>query len=158
MENKERTYELRSEKVRSIVGQIPPALISYGTIILFAVLLALFSIAYFMPYKQVYSGTITFYDISEPITTTYISFANDNTLTNINEPTPFTIHLDGQNLDVQLRSVKNIRDTLNRYPAIVTLSPEQKEWLPKLRNGTFNFTIVEHNGNLLGHLIPVFKQ
>lgn len=158
MEEKERTYELRSEKVRSIVGQIPPALVRYGTIILFVVLLVLFGIAYFMPYKQVYSGSITFYEVSEPNTTAYITFANGKALTSIEEPTYLAIHIEDHDLDVQLRSIENKRDALNRYPVIVTLSRERKEWLPKLQNGTLDFTIVENHGNLLGHLIPVFKQ
>lgn len=157
MEKQEKSYELRSEKMRSIVGQIPPALVRYGTIILFAVLMVLFGIAYFMPYKQVYSGTITFYDLSEPSTTAYISYANGKVLTNIEEPIPLTPHLETEDLDVQLKSIENRRDTLNRYPSIVVLPPEQKRWLPKLQNSTFDFTIVENNGNLLGHLIPVLS-
>lgn len=122
MEDKERTYELRSEKVRSIVGQIPPALVRYGTIILFAVLLVLFGIAYFMPYKQVYSGSISFYNVTEPATTAYITFTNDKALTRIDKPIHLTIHLESQNLDVQLRSIENRRDTLNRYSAIIEVN------------------------------------
>lgn len=157
MEKQEKSYELRSEKVRSIVGQIPPALVRYGTIILFAVLLIIFGIAYFMPYKQVYSGTIAFYDISEPATTAYISFANNKALTNIDKPIPLTIHLDTQELTLQLTSVENRRDTLNRHPSIVVLSPEQEGWLLRLRDSTYDFTIVENSSHLLGHLIPIFK-
>ncbi|MBR8803611.1 hypothetical protein [Porphyromonas levii] len=157
MKQQERSYELRSEKVRSIVGQIPPALVRYGTIILFAVLLVLFGIAYFMPYKQVYSGTITFYDVSEPTTPAYITFGNDKALTKIAEPTPLTIHLDAQDITVQLRSIENRRDTLNRYPAIIEVSMVAQD-KSDLQNTTFDFTLVEHRTNLLDHLIPVFKQ
>ncbi|MBR8774743.1 hypothetical protein [Porphyromonas levii] len=157
MKQQERSYELRSEKVRSIVGQIPPALVRYGTIILFAVLLVLFGIAYFMPYKQVYSGTITFYDLSEPTTPAYITFGNDKALTKIAEPTPLTIHLDAQDITVQLRSIENRRDTLNRYPAIIEVSMVAQD-KSDLQNTTFDFTLVEHRTNLLDHLIPVFKQ
>lgn len=157
MEDKEKSYELRSEKVRSIVGQIPPALVRYGTIILFAVLVVIFGIAYFMPYKQVYSGTITFYDFSEPTTTAYISYANDKVLTNIEEPIPLTIHLDAQDITVQLRSIENRRDTLNRYSAIIEVSMVAQD-KSDLQNTTFDFTLVEHRTNLLDHLIPVFKQ
>ena len=47
-ENKqERSFELRSEKVRSIVGQIPSALIRYGITAIGAVLLCLLAVAYF---------------------------------------------------------------------------------------------------------------
>ncbi|MBR8702995.1 hypothetical protein [Porphyromonas levii] len=156
MKQQERSYELRSEKVRSIVGQIPPALVRYGTIILFAVLLIIFGIAYFMPYKQVYSGTITFYDLSEPTTTAYISFANDKALTKIEEPTPLAIHLETGSLDVQLRSIENRRDTLNRYPAIieVRMKPLNKS---ALQNSTFDFTLVESSDNLLSHFLPRIK-
>ncbi len=157
MEKQEKSYELRSEKMRSIVGQIPPALVRYGTIILFAVLLIILGIAYFMPYKQVYSGSITFYDISEPATTAYISFANNKALTNIDKPIPLTIHLDTQELTLQLTSVENRRDTLNRHPSIVVLSPEQEGWLLRLRDSTYDFTIVENSSHLLGRLIPIFK-
>ena len=55
----ERSYELRSEKVRSIVGQIPSSLIRYGITAIGVVLLCLFVVGYFLPYKQVYPGTAT---------------------------------------------------------------------------------------------------
>ena len=51
----ERSFELRSEKVRSIVGQIPSSLVRYGITAIGAVLLCLLAIAYFLPYKQVFS-------------------------------------------------------------------------------------------------------
>ena len=57
---KESKFELRSEKVRSIVGQIPSVLIRYGITVFFIILGCLFVIAYFMPYKQIYSGRAIF--------------------------------------------------------------------------------------------------
>jgi hypothetical protein len=45
----ERSYELRSEKVRSIVGQIPSSLIRYGITAIGSVLLCLFVVSYFLP-------------------------------------------------------------------------------------------------------------
>ncbi|BDE82940.1 hypothetical protein [Porphyromonas somerae] len=147
MDEQERNYELRSEKVRSIVGQIPPALVRYGTIILFAVLLALFGIAYFMPYKQVYSGTITFYDTPS---TAYINFSNDKALTRIEEPTPLIIHTEAHDYTIKLISIMNERDTLNRY----TVSIEEAQNISNLRNRTFDFTLVESSGNLLSRFLP----
>ena len=47
----ERNFELRSEKVRSIVGQIPSVLVCYGITAIGVVLICLFAIAYFLPYK-----------------------------------------------------------------------------------------------------------
>lgn len=153
MEDKERTYELRSEKVRSIVGQIPPALVRYGTIILFAVLLVLFGIAYFMPYKQVYSGTITFYDMSETSTTAYVRFANDKPLTKVEQPMPLIIHNEGHDYTIKLISIVNERDTLNRYP----VSVEDSQNITKLRNRTLDFTLVKNSENLLSHFLPKKK-
>ncbi|WP_018358621.1 hypothetical protein [Porphyromonas levii] len=150
MDKQERSYELRSEKVRSIVGQIPPALVRYGTIILFAVLVVSFGIAYFIPYKQVYSGTITFYDISEPTTTAYITFANDKALTNIDKPTPITIYLGTQHLTLQVTSITNKRDTLNRFSSIIEVSLESQN-KSTLQNSTFDFTLVETSNSLLSH-------
>ena len=60
----ERSYEPRSEKVRSIVGQIPSSLIRYGITAIGVVLLCLFVVGYFLPYKQVYSGTATIHRIT----------------------------------------------------------------------------------------------
>lgn len=51
----ERSYELRSEKVRSIVGQIPSSLIRYGITAIGMVLLCLFAVAFFLPYKPTLS-------------------------------------------------------------------------------------------------------
>lgn len=59
----EKNFELRSEKVRSIVGQIPSSLVRYGITIIGIVLLFLFAIAYFLPYKQVYSGVATIREV-----------------------------------------------------------------------------------------------
>lgn len=151
MDEQERNYELRSEKVRSIVGQIPPALVRYGTIILFAVLVALFGIAYFVPYKQVYSGTITFYDTPS---TAYISFANDKALTKIEEPIPLIIHTEAHDYTIKLISIVNERDTLNRYPVSIEDSPN----ITNLRNRTFDFTLVKSSENLLSHFLPKKKE
>lgn len=147
-------FELRSEKVRSIVGQIPPAFVRYGTIILFAVFLVLLGIAYVIPYKQVYSGTITFYDVSDISTTTYISFANDKALTKIEEPMPLIIHTEGYDCTITLVSIVNERDTLNRYPVSIEDSPN----ITNLRNRTFDFTLVKSSENLLSHFSPKKKS
>lgn len=147
MDEQKSNYELRSEKVRSIVGQIPPALVRYGTIILFVVLVILFGIAYFVPYKQVYSGTITFYDTPS---TAYINFSDDKALTKIEEPIPLIIHTEAHDYTIKLISIVNERDTLNRYP----VSVEEAQNISNLRNRTFDFTLVESSDNLLSQFLP----
>ena len=53
----ERSFELRSEKVRSIVGQVPSSLVRYGIIIIGLVLFVIAWGFYFLPYKKLYAGT-----------------------------------------------------------------------------------------------------
>ena len=42
--------ELRSEKVRNLLGEIPPALVRWGTVIIVAIFLVLLLVVCFMPY------------------------------------------------------------------------------------------------------------
>lgn len=44
--------ELRSEKTRKLIGQIPPYLVRCGTLIITVIVLALLAAAYFVPYPQ----------------------------------------------------------------------------------------------------------
>lgn len=42
--------ELRSEKVRDLLGEIPPSLVRWGTVIIVAIFLALLLVVCFVPY------------------------------------------------------------------------------------------------------------
>src|SRR5574344_1176582 len=46
-----RQIELRSEKVRNIIGQVPPVLLRYGIMIIGTSLLVLIGISAFIPYQ-----------------------------------------------------------------------------------------------------------
>ena len=48
----EKNIELRSEKVRSIIGNIPPATVRYGIVVIFAVLFAIIGILAIIPYHE----------------------------------------------------------------------------------------------------------
>ena len=41
---------LRSEKVRNLLGEIPPSLVRWGTVIIVAIFLALLLVVCFVPY------------------------------------------------------------------------------------------------------------
>lgn len=58
-QGQDQSFELRSEKVRSVVGQMPPSILRYGIAAIGVALLCLLVVAYFLPYKQVYRGTLT---------------------------------------------------------------------------------------------------
>lgn len=42
--------ELRSEKVRKLLGEIPPSLVRWGLVIMFAIFVALLAVVCFLPY------------------------------------------------------------------------------------------------------------
>ena len=43
---------LRSEKVRNLLGEIPPSLVKWGTVIIVAIFLALLLVVCFVPYPH----------------------------------------------------------------------------------------------------------
>lgn len=47
---KNNEIELRSEKVRKLLGEIPPALVRWGTVIIVAIFLTLLLVICFIPY------------------------------------------------------------------------------------------------------------
>ena len=61
--NREQNFELRSEKVRSIVGHVPSSLVFYSITSIVAVLLSLMALSVFLPYTQVYNGTTIIHDV-----------------------------------------------------------------------------------------------
>lgn len=49
---KETEIELRSEKVRNLLGEIPSSLVRWGTVVIVAVFLVLLLVVCFMPYPH----------------------------------------------------------------------------------------------------------
>lgn len=49
-EKKDSNIELRSEKVRNLLGEIPPALVRWGTVIIVAIFLILLLVVCFVPF------------------------------------------------------------------------------------------------------------
>ena len=66
--------ELRSEKVRNIIGQIPPSIIRYGIIVIFLIIIILLTVSYFFKFPE----TIN--------TTAYFKIKNDTLVTYVNIP------------------------------------------------------------------------
>lgn len=50
IESKENQIELRSEKVRNLLGEIPHSLVRWGTVIIVAIFLTLLLVVCFVPY------------------------------------------------------------------------------------------------------------
>ena len=50
--NSSSDIELRSEKFRNLLGEIPPSLVRWGTVIIVAIFLILLLVVCFMPYPH----------------------------------------------------------------------------------------------------------
>ena len=150
----ERSFELRSEKVRSIVGQIPSSLVRYGITAIGAVLLCLLAVAYFLPYEQVYSGTATVHGATTatPADRKYITillkFENKRP-DNVNGQ---MIYLQSpyRTFAGQIRDLSPVRDTLERQKAICRFKVTE---IKSVENQTVDFQIVSSSGNLLQKML-----
>ena len=149
----ERSFELRSEKVRSIVGQIPSSLIRYGITAIGMVLLCLFAVAYFLPYKQVYSGTATIHKTA----TTPVDSTNITILLKFENKRPDK--MKGQIICLQspyrtfvgqIQDLSPIRDTFDRQNAICRFKITE---IKSVENQTVDFQIVSSSGNLLQKML-----
>ena len=150
----ERSYELRSEKVRSIVGQIPSSLIRYGITAIGMVLLCLLAVAYFLPYKQVYSGTATVHGAT---TATPADSTDITILLKFENKRPDNVN--GQMIYLQspyrtfagqIRDLSPVRDTFERQKAICRFKSAD---IKTVENQTVDFQITRTSGNLLQKML-----
>ena len=150
----ERSYELRSEKVRSIVGQIPSSLIRYGITAIGMVLLCLFAVAYFLPYKQVYYGTATVHGAR---TATPTDSTDITILLKFENKRPDNV--DGQMIYLQspygtfagqIQDLSSVRDTLERQEALCRFKVTE---IKSVENQTVDFQITRTSGNLLQKML-----
>ncbi|MDO4160180.1 MAG: hypothetical protein Q4D41_06980 [Prevotellaceae bacterium] len=145
----ERSFELRSEKVRSIVGQIPSSLVRYGITTIGTVLLCLFAVSYFLPYKQVYSGTAIVRKVNNTPTDSIdivilLRFENKHP-ENIHEQMLY-LQSPCRTFAGQLRDISAVRDTLERQEALCRFKSIE---IKSMENQTVDFQIVQTSGNLL---------
>ncbi len=152
-EKQERSFELRSEKVRSIVGQVPSSLTYYGITAIGIVLLCLFVMAYFLPYKQVYSGTAIIKEA--PITTSdstdinlLLRFDNKQPV-NVNRQILYLQTSNGTSVGT-IRKLSTVRDTLARQETLCRFKTTE---IQPLQNQTVDFKLVVSSSSLLQKLL-----
>lgn len=155
-EKQERSFELRSEKVRSIVGQVPSSLTCYGITAIGVVLLCLFVMAYFLPYKQVYSGTaiiqeatITTSDSTD--ITILLRFENKQPV-NVNRQILYLQTSNGMSVGT-IRKLSAVRDTLARQETLCRFKTTE---IQPLQNQTVDFKLVVSSSSLLQKLLGNF--
>lgn len=150
----ERSFELRSEKVRSIVGQIPSSLVRYGIATIGVVLVCLLAVAYFLPYKQVYSGTATVHGVTTATPTDstdiiiLLRFENkrpDNVTGQM-----LSLQSHDETFSGQIRRLSSVRDTLERQEALCSFKGIE---IKSVENQMVDFQIVRTSGNLLQKML-----
>ena len=150
----ERSFELRSEKVRSIVGQIPSSLVRYGITAIGAVLLCLLAIAYFLPYKLVYSGTATIHGVTTatPTDSTDITILLKFENKRPEDTKGQMIYLQSpyKTFAGQIQDLSSVRDTLERQEALCRFKSAD---IKTVENQTVDFEITRTSGNLLQKML-----
>lgn len=150
----ERSYELRSEKVRSIVGQVPPSITRYGIVVIALVLACLFAVAYFLPYRQVYSGTAFVGEqaaasVSDSVELRILlRFEGKQLSGHMHQPITFSLP-DGQ-LEGQILQIAPQRDTLERHEALCQLATND---IPRLEGQALDFRLTLSSGNILSRML-----
>lgn len=149
----EQSFELRSEKVRSIVGQIPSSLVRYGITAIGAVLICLFVVAYFLPYRQVYTGRATIYEVPETTgDSTKMMLRLQFERTRPTQTTQQTLSLEaGQyQIEGEILHLSSVRDTLARQETLCRFKTTD---IQALENQMVDFRLVQTSGNMLQKLL-----
>ena len=153
-QGQDQSFELRSEKVRSVVGQMPPSILRYGIAVIGVALLCLLVVAYFLPYKQVYRGTLTVRSTQAEGMVDSVDIAV--LLKFENRPLG---PVSGQQLYLQssvgcfagqLLQLSAERDTLERQAALCRFRTIE---IRALENQTVDFQLVHTSGNLLQKML-----
>ncbi|MBR3303394.1 MAG: hypothetical protein IKI67_04335 [Bacteroidales bacterium] len=147
---------LRSEKVRNIVGQIPSSLVRFGSLAICGILLCLFTIAYFLPYKRIYIGTTIVHKVKSKIEADYaeiiILLKFDNQQPSKLSKLPIYLEAPQGTIVGEIIELSPIRDTLNRREAICVFKEIE---LKNIENQSLDFQIIESKGTLLQQLLTI---
>lgn len=152
----EKHLELQSEKIRSVIGQIPSKLTQYGISIIAGVLVVLFSITYFLPYKRVYSGISVIHNISSlemdsiPIS---ILLKFDKARPTSDEAIGGILNIYSPQEEIisgKILELLDKRDTLGQQKSIC-LFPARL--MKKVENSQTDFTLEKTSGTLLKRII-----
>lgn len=150
MEERKRDLALRSEKMTAIVGRIPPALLRYGTAAIVGALFLLVVIAGFLPYRRVYTGILTFYEVNSGEVKVKMLFdgANPASMNGRNKAPRLSI-LSGDSVGCMavLRSIAPTRDTLQRQCATIELLIDSAQ-AKQFTNQTCIFSLVDEQGTI----------
>lgn len=153
----ERDFELRSEKVRSIIGKIPSSLVRYGITIIGIALIVLTLTVYYLPYKTIYVGSATIYRVPQSKTDSLevaIKLRFDGK--HIEKTNGIYLNIELYNSQERimgtLLKLSAQRDTLDRQEAIVRFAPND---ISLFGSQTVDFRITESSKSILQKIIGV---
>lgn len=159
-ENKKKrndTFELRSEKVRSIVGQVPPVLLRWGISIIGIVLLLLFAVSYYLPYKQIFSGEAVVKAVPETENdsiqlTIFLKFTDRRPNEKTIKGSDIILNASSADCAVvgKMISLSFERDTLGRSESNIKVG---RSSVKPLEQSEVNFVLTQTSTNLLEHFL-----
>lgn len=128
MENNKDNIELRSDKVRSIIGQIPPWIIRSGMMIILLVVVSLLIGSYYFKYPYTITTTVEF--VKKDNSFIGIVKIPANEISKIEK---------GQEVEIYFDEIENInglmfKSTLNEISNDVTISNESGFYTAKIKN------------------------
>lgn len=103
----ERNIELRSEKVRNIVGKIPPAVDRYGITVIGLVLVVAVAVSMLIPYKETVSFGVRFNPGQSK--TEGVAYLETQQVRVLHEGIPVTIMVKGGMVEGEIVSVSEKR-------------------------------------------------
>lgn len=159
-ENKKKrndTFELRSEKVRSIVGQVPPVLLRWGISIIGIVLLLLFAVSYYLPYKQIFSGEAVVKAVPETENdsiqlTIFLKFTDRRPNEKTIKGSDIILNASSADCAVvgKMISLSFERDTLGRSESNIKVG---RSSVKPLEQSEVSFVLTQTSTNLLEHFL-----
>ena len=96
----ERNIELRSEKVRNIVGKIPPAVDRYGITVIGLVLVVVVAVSMLIPYKETVSFGVMFNPAQSK--TEGVAYLETQQVRVLHEGMPVTIMVKGEMVEGEI--------------------------------------------------------
>ncbi|MCI5854779.1 MAG: hypothetical protein MR982_02510 [Bacteroides pyogenes] len=153
-EYQDQNFELRSEKVRSIVGKIPSALVRYGITAIALVLLILGGIVYYFPYTKRYEGTASFGKFEGPLLTDSIdvtaSLRFNGTVWSGEKVQSITFSNENISIEATLLEVSSTRDSLEKHQAKVRILDSE---LILIQGQSVDFAITHKSGNIFSMIV-----
>ena len=142
--------ELKSEKVRNIVGRMPPTIIRYGCCIITLVIVTVIGVSMLIPYKETLTINIHLTPtVSKTIATARLT---SKEVSQISKGMLFSTEISGENIDLRLDSVSLYRID-GRYLCTFTLTENDRMTQNMIVKANATFSNCNYFEKLIGFRI-----